>query len=279
MTIQWYPGHMTRARRMIDEELKLVDGILEVVDARIPLSSRNPSLRNLTDKPRVLVLTKIDLADPKKTAEWVSYWLDQGNTIVATDLLQGRGLGELRSQVEKTFPHLKRLPRLLVVGIPNVGKSTLINRLTRSRSAKVGAKPGVTRGKQWLNAPGMLLLDSPGILWPKFEDQDVAKRLALVASIRDEIFDQIEIVWWLLTFLQEHYPAQLLERYGELPEEQPLEAIGRKRGCLLRGGIVDLNQTAALVLKDFRTGKLGAITLDLDPTEPSESGTEESADA
>lgn len=266
MTIQWYPGHMTRAKRMIKEELKLVDGVLEVVDARVPRSSRNPELQDLTKKPRLLVFTKTDLADPARTAVWLQHWKTQGETIVATNLLQGGGLGEVRQCVAQTFPDLKRVPRLLVVGVPNVGKSTLINGLTKRRGAGVGARPGVTKGKQWLSAPGMLLLDSPGVLWPKFEDQEVAKRLALVASIRDEIFDQVEIILWLVDFLSKHYPNALQERYGlEDHDGAVLEEIGRKRGCLLRGGVVDLNQAAAVVLKDFRTGKLGAITLDLSP--------------
>ncbi|MCK9526027.1 MAG: ribosome biogenesis GTPase YlqF [Limnochordia bacterium] len=266
MTIQWYPGHMTRAKRMIKEELKLVDGLLEVVDARVPVSSRNPELQNLTKKPRLMVLTKIDLADPLQTEKWMAHWKKQGETIVATDLLRGQGLGGIRQCVNQTFPDLKRLPRLLVAGIPNVGKSTLINGLTKRKGAGVGARPGVTKGKQWLSAPGMQLLDSPGILWPKFEDQEVAKRLAAVAAIRDEVFDQVEIVWWLMQFLGDEYPASLSSRYGSISEEHnALEEIGRRRGCLRRGGVVDLNQAAASILKDFRTGRLGAITLDRSP--------------
>lgn len=266
MTIQWYPGHMTRAKRMIKEELKLVDGLLEVVDARLPSSSRNPELQDLTKKPRMIVLTKIDLADPAQTEQWIEYWQARCETIVGTNLLLGKGLGEIRQSVAETFPELKRLPRLLVVGIPNVGKSTLINCLTKRKGAQVGARPGVTKGKQWLSAPGMQLLDSPGILWPKFEDQDVATRLALVASIRDEVFDQVEVVWWFLEFLRQRYPNSLQERYGNIGlDDHPLDEIGRRRGCLLRGGVVDVNQAAAVVLKDFRTGKLGRITLDPSP--------------
>lgn len=265
MTIQWYPGHMTKAKRMIQQELKLVDGLLEVVDARVPSSSRNPDLQELTNKPRILVVTKIDLADPNLTNKWLSYWEQQGEQVVTTNLLVGQGLGRLRDLVKKNMQKSRRVPRLMVVGVPNVGKSSLINALTKRKGTQVGARPGVTRGKQWLSSPGMLLLDSPGLLWPKFEVQEVAKKLAVVASIRDEVFDQVEIAWWLVKLLLEKYPEGLRERYGEIEEENALESIGKKRGCLLRGGAVDLNQAAALVLKDFRTGKLGPITLDAEP--------------
>lgn len=267
MTIQWYPGHMTKAKRMIEEALKLVDGVLEVVDARVPQSSRNPNLQDLTAKPRPIVLSKVDLADPAKTEEWLGYWRSQGEKAVGVNLLQGQGVSRLRSLVARTFAGTKRLPRLMVVGIPNVGKSALINALTRRRAAQVGARPGITRGKQWLSGEGMLLLDSPGILWPKFEDQEVAKRLAAVGSIRDEVLDQTGLASWLLEWLSEYYPQRLSERYGRLGLGNALEEIGRRRGCLLSGGKVDLNQAAALVLKDFRTGKLGAVTLDLSPSE------------
>ncbi|NMA99998.1 MAG: ribosome biogenesis GTPase YlqF [Firmicutes bacterium] len=265
MTIQWYPGHMTKAKRMMQEELKLVDGLLEVVDARVPTSSRNPDLVELTTKPRILVLTKIDLADPKKTKNWLEYWQQQGEQVVATNLLQGQGLGELREMVSQVFPKTKRLPRLMVVGVPNVGKSSLINALTKRRGTQVGARPGITRGKQWLSSSGMLLLDSPGLLWPKFDDQEVARKLAVVASIRDEILDVEELAWWLVKWLMENYPEGLIERYGDVDEQDPLESIGQKRGCLLRGGVVDYNQAATIVLKDFRTGRLGNVTLDLSP--------------
>ncbi|HHY10881.1 MAG TPA: ribosome biogenesis GTPase YlqF [Firmicutes bacterium] len=266
MTIQWYPGHMARARRMIEKQLKLVDGVLELIDARIPFSSRNPDFKESVAKPRILLFTKTDLADPILTAAWMGYWQAGGSEVIAADLLKGTGLDRLNRAIQNAFGHLKRKPRLLVVGIPNVGKSTLINRLAGRRGARVGARPGVTRGKQWLNTATMQLLDSPGILWPKFGDQNTAKKLAAVASIRDEIFDQGEIAFWLLNFLQAEYPAGIKERYGEVDPRNLLEEIGRLRGCLLRGGIVDYNQTAALVLKDFRTGKLGRVTLDHHPS-------------
>jgi ribosome biogenesis GTPase A len=265
VTIQWYPGHMTRAKRMIVEELKIVDAVLELIDARVPLSSRNPDLQSLTTKPRILVLTKKDLADESLTQEWIEYWKSQGELAVAVDLLQGKEVGTINRVIRSQLPEMRRDPRLLVAGIPNVGKSTLINRLTKRRGAKVGARPGVTRGKQWLTAPGMQLLDSPGILWPKFEDQDAARKLAIIASIRDEVVDQADIAIWLLNFLKREYPEKLNERYGSLSEDYPLEDIGRKRGCLLKGGLVDYDQAAVTVLKDFRTGKLGRITLDGSP--------------
>ncbi|MDI9442347.1 MAG: ribosome biogenesis GTPase YlqF [Firmicutes bacterium] len=268
MTIQWYPGHMHKARRMIEAELKLVDGVVEVVDARLPLSSRNPDLQDLTDKPRFLVLAKADLADPAVTEQWVKYWASQGISAIPANLVSGSGLQELRREINGAFPNLKRLPRLLIVGIPNVGKSTLINRLTGRRSARVGARPGITRGKQWLTAKGMQLLDSPGILWPKFDDQEAARKLVAVAAVRDEVVDGVEIAAWLLSYLMDRYPEAVLERYGTFTgDEHPLEEVGRKRGCLLRGGIVDLNQAAALVLKDFRSGRFGSITLEEPPLE------------
>ncbi len=265
MTIQWYPGHMAKAKKIIVEGLQVVDGILEVVDARLPWSSRNPDLQGLSVKPSIVVLTKADLADAAATKAWIEYWSGKGEKIAAVDLVKGTGLRRLRRSVRDAFPHLKRAPRLLVAGIPNVGKSTLINRLTRRRGAAVGAKPGMTRGKQWLSAPGMQLLDSPGILWPKFEDQETAKKLAAVASIRDEVFDAAEIAVWLLALLQKKYGGALQKRYGKLDYQNLLENIGEKRGCLLPGGIVDLNQAAAVVLKDFRAGKLGKVTLELPP--------------
>ncbi len=267
MTIQWYPGHMTKAKRMIEDSLKLVDGVLEVVDARVPCSSRNPELLELTAKPRVMVLTKTDLADPKRTQEWVEYWQSRGEKVAPVNLLQGTGVGKLRGLVRRTFASLRREPRLMVVGIPNVGKSALINALTRKRAAQVGARPGVTRGKQWLSGEGMLLLDSPGVLWPKFGDQETARRLAAVGAIRDEVLDQAALASWLLSWLREHYPQGVLDRFGALELPGALEEIGRRRGCLLPGGEVDVHQAAAVVLKDFRIGKLGAVTLDLSPSE------------
>lgn len=263
MTIQWYPGHMTKAKRMLVQELKTVDAALELVDARIPFSSRNPDLEQLVTKPRLMILTKSDLADPKLTETWINYYRSQGESIMEVNLAGGQAVNEISRAVKSMFPKLKRPPRVMVVGVPNVGKSTLINRIAGRRGARVGARPGVTRGKQWLTGSGLQLLDSPGILWPKFDDQDAARKLAITAAIRDEVVDQVDLAHWLVKFLKEYYPKQLTDRYGELSENGLfLEEIGKKRGCLQSGGVVDLDQAAVVVLTDFRNGRLGRITLD-----------------
>lgn len=273
MTIQWYPGHMTKAKRMLQQELRTVDAALELVDARIPASSRNPDLEELIKKPRLMILTKSDLADPEVTNAWVQYYQERGETVIPVDLSGGQAVPVITRAVKARFPDMRRDPRVMVVGVPNVGKSTLINRIARRKGARVGARPGVTRGKQWIRGAGLQLLDSPGILWPKFEDQEVARKLAVTAAIRDEVLDQAALAIWLLAFLDQYYPGSLTDRYGELslPDEHDdlntgylwmLEEIGKKRGCLRSGGVVDLDQAAVVVLTDFRTGKLGRITLD-----------------
>jgi ribosome biogenesis GTPase A len=263
LTIQWYPGHMAKTRRMLVQELKVVDVALELIDARVPASSRNPDLAELVNKPRLMVLTKCDLADPALTDAWIEFYRSRGEKAIGVDLAKGTAVQEIALAVKKMFPQLKRDPRVMVVGVPNVGKSTLINRIVGRRGAKVGARPGVTRGKQWVRGAGLQLLDSPGILWPKFEDQEAARKLAITAAIRDEVFDQVEMAQWLLDFLQEYYRPNVIERYGEPGEEEHfLETIGRKRGFLRSGGLVDVEQAAAAVLTDFRSGRLGRVTLD-----------------
>lgn len=263
MDIQWYPGHMTKAKREMTENIKLVDVIVELIDARIPLSSRNPDLQPLFVKPRLLVLTKRDLADAKHTERWLQYLETNNESAIAIDLLGDKSLSIIDKRVTQLVPSLRRPPRILVVGIPNVGKSSFINRIAKKSSAKVGAKPGVTRGKQWIRTGSIHLLDTPGVLWPKFEDQDVARRLAIVSSIRDEIFPWEEIALWLLNFLVIHYPDNLAKRYN-LDAKSPtiLEDIGERRGCLQAGGKVNLEKAAKVVLQDFRAGRLGRITLE-----------------
>lgn len=270
MDIQWYPGHMTKAKREIRENLKLVDVVIEVIDARIPASSRNPDMTEIHHIPYLLAATKVDLADPARTKVWLDFWRTQNEEVVLLDLLSGKGVKKLQTLVKKKAPDLKRLPRVLVVGIPNVGKSSLINRLAGRRSAQVGAKPGVTRGKQWINTSGMQLLDSPGILWPKFADQEVARKLAAVAAIKEEILEWDALIQWLIEFLSKHYPEEFCQRYGldELPgDASVLETIGRKRGCLRAGGIIDLEQAARLILKEFRLGTIAPMTLELPVSE------------
>lgn len=267
MNIQWYPGHMAKAKRQIRESIKLIDIVIELMDARIPRSSRNPDISEIHSKPYVLAATKSDLADPVCTDVWIDYWRQNNETIVLLDLISGKGLSQLNAEIRKCTLKLKRDPRVLIVGIPNVGKSTLINRLVGKGSTRVGAKPGVTRSKQWIRAGRLRLLDTPGILWPKFENQETAYKLAAVAAIKDEVCDTEKLVSWLLRLLMENYFELLKNRYGVLTPTEDLASvlieIGKRRGCLQSKGVVDQWQTAQIILKDFRSGLIGPITLEL----------------
>jgi len=267
MGIQWFPGHMAKARRQIKESLALIDIVIELTDARVPQSARNPDIPEIHSKPYILAVTKCDLADPDKTRVWADYWRTKNERAVLLELSKGRGIEYLRSEIKRSLPQIRRTPRALVVGIPNVGKSTLINRLAGKKSAKVGARPGVTRGKQWINAHGIQLLDTPGILWPKFTDQETAIKLAAVAAIRDEVFNWEEIALWLISYLAHEYPSLLAKRYDLVAIDQEpvviLDHIGRKRGCLRTKNEVDYQQAAQILLTDFRQGLIGPITLEL----------------
>ena len=285
--IQWFPGHMKKAQRIIEENLKLVDVVIELLDARIPLSSANPMLAEIIqDKPRVVALNKADLADPAKTKAWVAYFSAHGVPAVAVDATKGRGVKRLVQLAEelarpKTEKFVKaggkaRSARCMILGIPNVGKSSLINRLAGAAITKTADKPGVTRAKQWIKiAKGLDLLDTPGILWPKFEDPSVGLKLAFTGAINDDIYDLEQVTALLLEILRRDYPERLIERFklkGELPKAglELLEAIGRKRGWLVKGGVVDLDKAQRIVMTEFRAGKLGTVTLDEVPEEGAE---------
>ena len=277
--LQWFPGHMKKAQRLIEENLKLVDIVIEVLDARIPLSSQNPMLKDiLTDKPRLFALCKADLADKKATQDWITKFEDEGVASVAIDTVKGTGIKALitaaKSLAEPKTHKLiaygakPRSARAMIIGIPNVGKSSLINRLAGVNHTKIENRPGVTRAKQWIKIDnGLDLLDTPGILWPKFEDPEVAMKLAWTYAISDEIHDLEIIVCKLLETLAANYTQTFVERFkitAPLPQSghDLLEVIGRKRGCIRKGGIVDLEKAERLVLNEFRSGKLGRVTLD-----------------
>lgn len=277
--LQWFPGHMKKAQRLIEDNLKLVDVVIELLDARIPFSSANPMLAEIIKtKPRMIALNKIDLADPGMTKKWLNYFKAQGIIAVGIDSAKGRGMKQLVSAVEmlakpKTEKFVAkgakaRAARCMILGIPNVGKSSLINRLAGAVKAKTADKPGVTRAKQWIKIGSNLdLLDTPGILWPKFEDKTVGLKLAFTGAINDDIYDREQVTALLLEVMRRDYAARLIERFkfkGELPESglDLLEAIGRKRGCLVKGGLVDLEKAQNIVLNEFRAGKLGLVTLD-----------------
>ncbi|MHA6484420.1 ribosome biogenesis GTPase YlqF [Paenibacillus sp. strain BS8-2] len=284
MAIQWFPGHMTRAKRQIQDKLKLIDITIELLDARVPLSSRNPMVDEiLHGKPRLIVLNKSDLADPRTTEKWMTYFAHEGHQCVSVDSHTGTRVNEIPLKAKEIL-HEKiarqiakgmnpRAIRGLIVGIPNVGKSTLINRLAGRNIALTGDKPGVTKGQQWIKVgTEMELLDTPGILWPKFEDQLVGYRLAMTGAIREQILNVDDIAYFAVKELVDRYWPTLEERYGleNRPEDiedneeivRVMEDIGRKRGCLMGGGRVDLEKTSGIILRDLRAGKLGRITLE-----------------
>ncbi len=278
-TIQWYPGHMVKARKLITENLKLVDLAVELLDARIPASSRNPEINLIVgDKPRIIVLNKADLADQAQTEKWKEFFqTEEGLKCIPIDSQSGKGINSfLNAAQEEAAGVLQKLAargrkprpvRLMMLGIPNVGKSSLINRLAGRGSAKTGDRPGVTRGKQWIRVgKGLELLDTPGILWPKFEDPEVGLKLAVTGAIKDEIINVEQVSIKLIQLLKEIAPESLKTRYklealGDEPQET-LKYIGQKRGCLVSGGKVDLLKAAVIVLNEFREGKIGLFTLD-----------------
>lgn len=284
MTIQWFPGHMTKARRQIEDKLKLIDVVIELLDSRLPLSSRNPMIDDiLRGKPRLIILNKADLADPEITRKWLAYFKEQGHVAHPVDASTGTGVKEIPEQVkllmkEKIDRQIAkgmnpRAMRALIVGIPNVGKSTLINRMAGKSIAATGDRPGVTKGQQWIKTGGNLeLLDTPGILWPKFEDQDVGYRLAVTGAIKEEILNIEDVAYYAVKYLVKDYGSRFQERYGieELPQdlENPdeivavMEVVGRKRGCLVSGGRVDLEKASRALLHELRAGKLGRFTLE-----------------
>ena len=280
MNIQWYPGHMTKTRRMIAENLKYVDVVAEVIDARIPIASRNPDIDDLVgSKPRVVILNRADQADPASSKLWGEYFRSQGMSVLECDARTGAGVkqfspvmrGALKEQIAKWKEkgQVGRPVRAMVVGIPNVGKSTFINKVAKKKSAKAGDRPGVTRGKQWVTVDqGLELLDTPGILWPKFEDQTIAQHLAFTGAVRDAIMDVETLGCHLMELLARRKPEAVTARFKFVPEEgmtgwEMLELGARKRGFLISGGEVDLELMANILLDEFRGGKMGRITLEL----------------
>ena len=279
MSIQWFPGHMAKAKRLVQEHLKLVDVLIELLDARIPVSSRNPVLAELAGgKPRLVALNKSDLADPDYTRLWEDYYRTLGFASVAVDSVRGDGIKKIpvlvrRLAGEKTISlgsagRKPRPPRCMILGIPNVGKSFFINRLVGQKVARTGNKPGVTKGRQWIRTGGIDLLDTPGILWPKFDDPDVGYKLAVTGAIKEEVFNIEEVALKLLDWLWKEHPQLLRERYrieGDFPADPVvlLEAMGNRRGFFKSGMIVDTYKSAVNLLKEFREGRLGRFTLDL----------------
>ncbi|MBP2628946.1 MAG: ribosome biosis GTP-binding protein YlqF [Firmicutes bacterium] len=279
LNINWFPGHMTKALRMMRANLKLVDVVIELLDARIPASSANPVMNELLEgKPRIVALNKADLADPEWTKKWINHFNAQGLKVVPLDSLTGSGTKALVSQVEQLGASKAgklvakgvnaRAVRAMILGIPNVGKSSLINKLKGVHVANTADRPGVTRGKQWIKIGRNLeLLDTPGVLWPKFEDREVGFRLAITGAIKEDIYDIEKVMVHMLSLLRAQYSERLIERYNlasPLPEDatELLDLIGKRRGCLRSGGLIDYDKTRRLILREFRDTKLGKFTLD-----------------
>ena len=280
-TIQWFPGHMTKTRRKIQASLKLVDAVAEIIDARIPVSSRNPELHKIIEnKPRIILMNKCDMADPSQTARWVSYYQKEGVLAIPVDCKSGRGLNQFIPKVRELLKDriiqweqkgmVNRTIRVMIVGIPNVGKSSFINRMAKQNRAKVEDRPGVTRGNQWFTiGKAFDLLDTPGVLWPKFDDPNVGEKLAFTGAVKDQIVDTEQLASRLLEVLRDEYSAMLAARYKlekydlrQLQGYELLELIGRKRGMLASGGEIDTERASIMVLDEFRSAKLGKITLE-----------------
>lgn len=277
MNIQWYPGHMTKARRMMEEDIKLIDIVIELVDARIPLSSKNPDIDKLAgQKSRMILLNKYDLADPLRTSEWENWFKNQGFFVYKLDARKGGQMKAITNIIQEACKEkierdrrrgiINRPVRAMIVGIPNVGKSTFINTYAGKACAKTGNKPGVTKGKQWIRLnKNVELLDTPGILWPKFDDPTVGERLALIGSIKDEILNITDLSVKLIEFLKEFYPGILAERYAvdeNCDKIVLLEGIAEVRNCRQKGNTLDIDKASKLLIDDFRSGKLGRIILE-----------------
>ncbi len=279
LNIQWYPGHMTKTRRQMEADLKLVDAVCEIVDARIPISSRNPDIDNIVgNKPRMVILNRLDLADPDATARWAAYFKKKGIAAVATDCKSRKGIANFTPAVRQLLHEkiarnaargMTKSLRIMIVGIPNVGKSTLINQISGRKGAKAENRPGVTRGMQWVTVDkDLLLLDTPGILWPKFDDPNVGLMLAYTGAVKEDVIDVEGLSCRLMELLWSRYPDKVKERYGidcepDTPGWQLLEAAGRKRGFLLARGEINTERMAKVLLEEFRGGKLGRFTLEM----------------
>ena len=279
MNIQWYPGHMTKTRRQMEEDVKFVDMVAEVVDARIPISSRNPDIDSMVgDRNRMIIFNRCDQADPAETAKWLAWYARKGYAVLETDAKSGKGVNRFSNVVKTALKdkiaawqakgQVGRPVRIMVVGVPNVGKSTFINKVAKRKSAKAGDRPGVTRGKQWVNVDsGLDLLDTPGILWPKFEDEKTGMHLAFTGAVKDEVMDSEALACGLMELLRDRYPNALTERYKLAPDPalqgwELLEMAARKRGMLVSGGEVDTERMSKVLLDEFRGGKLGRFTLE-----------------